>query len=692
MNKILILFTFLTLFTTTQAEDIWQRLEQPRVDASFWDFFEVEGITYAWLNDGLFEFTGEEYIYIENPFFQDKGKIYSMLVKNGKGVMSSEAGIYYLEDNNWNKCENLSNERQLESLNFLGNKIVGKNHLRGNLLYSNDFGKTWNTLVIDNDTTIINTMYLQKDTLHCKSAHRYIKIYNAGDSLGHTTILVKPPYSTECILADDTKLYSGDYEKGVFKSTDYGESWFNIYPGGLITSLVKLDNILYIGTEKLGIALYNENNDSLSKKNLYLPNTVVTSLYVLNGYVYVDTWQGLYRTNNEMDGWENASFQSNVYTCLDLTKDNDRLFAVISNSAIKTSTDKGKSWSNLNEPLFEEKMSFWFLRIDNNLMLAYQFYGGLVQISEDYGKNWRVMNFPGTRISQFTVKDMTIFNGRIIISLIGILYYSDDLGENWSMVEDENIVPHLTSAIKFNITDDKLFLGTQSGGLLYTDKKGTDWSKFDFGDSVLNKLKIKTLKVYGNDYYIGTLDTGMVKWNSSTKEVNWFSDNLSSYGPVEDIVKLGNNIVVKTTTNVLISKDNGDNWESTFFDKGGNLSNLQLIDDTFFMGTWGGIFTTTFDKLGIVLTSVESEPNINITSAYPQPANDELRIELDNSAMKNRSLSAEDITIYDANGRLLANQDITIEGNKELVWLCKDIRAGVYFIAVAGKTVKVIIN
>ena len=63
------------------------------------------------------------------------------------------------------------------------------------------------------------------------------------------------------------------------------------------------------------------------------------------------------------------------------------------------------------------------------------------------------------------------------------------------------------------------------------------------------------------------------------------------------------------------------------------LNNLQLIDDTFFQGTWSGIFYTTLDKLDIVLSSVKTEPNVNITAAYPQPANDILRIEFDNSIL-----------------------------------------------------------
>ena len=101
---------------------------------------------------------------------------------------------------------------------------------------------------------------------------------------------------------------------------------------------------------------------------------------------------------------------------------------------------------------------------------------------------------------------------------------------------------------------------------------------------------------------------------------------------------------------------------------------------------------TTLDKLDIVLSSVKTEPNVNITAAYPQPANDILRIEFDNSILTNKILNAEDITIHDSNGRLLTNQKISIEMNKELIWHCKDVAAGVYFVSVASKTFKVVIN
>lgn len=80
MNLILVLITLKVFFNISNAEELWQRLDQPRVDASFWDLFQVDGKTYDWLNDGLFEYTGEEYIYVDDPFFQDKGTIYSLRV------------------------------------------------------------------------------------------------------------------------------------------------------------------------------------------------------------------------------------------------------------------------------------------------------------------------------------------------------------------------------------------------------------------------------------------------------------------------------------------------------------------------------------------------------------------------------------------------------------------------------------
>ena len=692
MYRILILFAFLTLLTTTQAEEIWQRLDQPRVDGNINGHFQIDEKTYVSSNDGVFEFEDGKFIPLEDTFFKDKGNIYSLRTENGKGVMSCEAGIYYLENKEWKKCEGLNNQRQLKDLSFVGNKVVARFDISGRVFYSNNFGKNWDYIAEGKDTFSLSAMYQEGDTIHCKYAHKYIKIYDGGDTLAYETILVKSPYSFRCIYVDGTVLYSGDSEKGANKSTDYGITWQNIYPGGWVKAITKLGDVVYVATQENGVGIYDERDESMSKKSKGIPNTGVSDVFVHNGYVYANTWQGLYRTNNEMDGWENVSYQSNVYTCYNLEKNNDHLFAMLSNNGIKRSSDKGKSWSDVSEALAEDKISIMRLAVKDDIIIAYHYKGGIIQVSNDYGLSWKIIDFPGKSLSVLALKDITITEGRIIIAMYGQTYYSDDIGENWTIIDDETIAPSIATAIKFNYIEDKLFLGTESGGLFYTENKGSNWNKFDFGDTVLNKLKIKTLKIYGDYYYMGTLDTGLVKWNSKTKETVWFSDSLAAYGYIEEIYKLGNNIIVLTNSNVFLSKDNGVNWESVSSGIHGFISDLRLIDDTFYIGAWGGLFTTTFEKLGIVLTSVEAGPSVNIASAYPQPANDVLRIELDNSAMKNRSLSAEDITIYDANGRLLANQDITIDGNKELIWLCKDVRAGVYFIAVAGKTVKVIIN
>jgi hypothetical protein len=183
MNLILVLITLKVFFNISNAEELWQRLDQPRVDASFWDLFQVDGKTYTRLNDGLFVYTGEEYIYVDDPFFQDKGTIYSLRVENCKGVMSSEAGIYYLEDNKWNKCEEISNEMELENITFLGNKIVGNYGIYSSILYSNNDGRTWNFITNGIDTLKASEMYLFGDTIHSTFFYRYLRIYEEGDSL-----------------------------------------------------------------------------------------------------------------------------------------------------------------------------------------------------------------------------------------------------------------------------------------------------------------------------------------------------------------------------------------------------------------------------------------------------------------------------------------------------------------------------
>lgn len=189
-------------------------------------------------------------------------------------------------------------------------------------------------------------------------------------------------------------------ESGIYRSTDNGKSWTQVYSTGYGTYSIVVNSSghLFAGIDGRGIIRSTDNGNTWERINTGLIDSRVYSLAVLsNDYVFAGTFHGfIFRSMDNGDNWTRIdSLASPVW---DFTTDKtDHIFAG-TDSGIFRSTDNGNNWIQTNESLTK----LWSLSANSAGHIFAGTIGNGVFRSTDKGNNW-------TQISA-GLTDMTVWS------------------------------------------------------------------------------------------------------------------------------------------------------------------------------------------------------------------------------------------------------------------------------------------
>lgn len=294
------------------------------------------------------------------------------------------------------------------------------------------------------------------------------------------------------------------------------------------------------------------------------------------------------------------------------------------------------------------------------------------------------------------------------------VYRSTMLGYNWTAVN--NGLTSLNVGALFS--DGTILLASTADGVFRSENYGQNWSAVSIGAS---NQTVRCFLKNGTDILAGLANTGSYLYRSVDNGLTWTPYGNGLY-EVNQLERLGDELFASSATLMYHSSDNGLNWSpaSSGLVPGMNIMDMatqgnylyvatlaggyvQHTDSSSFRLITGGMpmggymsnavavnneyvaFGTVSDGLwyagsGLITSMAKNElPEISL---YPNPVNDQLKIEIQGSVMGSITLS-----VYNPQGMIIDQEIISSETT---IVSTSHLPAGIYFIRISyGQSVLV---
>jgi photosystem II stability/assembly factor-like uncharacterized protein len=369
---------------------------------------------------------------------------------------------------------------------------------------------------------------------------------------------------------DMNTIYLGASTGGVLKSTDFGQSWVNLFGSVPVVSVgdIAIDpnnkSTIYVGTGEAnsssfsfwGNGMYKSTDAGQNWQHIGLENSAYIARVIVDysnsqrvfaaacGYLFSYTDQrGIYRSEDGGTTWERVLYLTDSTAGIDIVQDPVNpaiLYAAMwertrgleyrnsfgTTSGIWKSTDGGDTWTEMTNgvPTGNNVGRIGLTIAKSNPDVLYAFYDltnyevGVYKTS-DAGQTW-------TRTNDGALQGMNSnfgwYLGQIRVNpenenqvyVMGVyILRSDDGGNSWIDLSYNDIhVDH--HAMYFDETNNKVIEGND-GGLYYSNNSGDNWIKFyDLPITQFYAIDIDYLKpqrIYG-----GTQDNNTIRTMSGS--------------------------------------------------------------------------------------------------------------------------------------------------------------------------------
>ena len=426
------------------------------------------------------------------------------------------------------------------------------------------------------------------------------------------------------VVNDPLTYYMGTTGGGLWKTTDAGHQWHNISDGffktgsvGAIAVSESHPNIVFCGMGEhavrgvmtsYGDGVYKSTDSGKTWVNMGLEQTQHISRIVIHptnpDIIYVAAQGALYAPNKErgiyksVDGgvtWENVLFVNENTGGVELSMDMNApniLYAAMwdyqrkpweirsggPGSNLYKSVDSGKTWKKINNGLPEEKgkMAIAVCRSNSNKVYALiesdsnKDLGGLF-VSDNGGENWTLVN-DDNRLTQRAWYYIEVFtdpnNDNVVYVMSAEAFRSIDGGKTLEKMEGAHGDYH---DLWVNPKNSKNMVMSDDGGASITFDNGKTWT-FQYNMPTAQFYRVNADNVYPYNLYGGQQDNSSVKISSlslgysSISDKDW-SDSAGgesaflAFDPNDPSEVMGGsylgtidilNVKAKATTNIMI--------------------------------------------------------------------------------------------------------------------------------------------
>jgi photosystem II stability/assembly factor-like uncharacterized protein len=275
-----------------------------------------------------------------------------------------------------------------------------------------------------------------------------------NNGMGNSKFVVSLVYS-------GNDIYAGIRSNGIYKSTDNGTSWAQIFhvQDSSVYSLAANGNIIFAGLAFLGnggSGVYRSTDAGATWEPVGLFGKNIVSLAVYGDTVFAGTngLFGVYRSTNNGTNWSQTSLSN-----LDVrafTKSGNILFSGTGqDSGVYKSTNNGTNWA---------QTSLNYRSIISLVSNANYIYAGAsgnngVYRSTDAGATWTQTSLNNRQVNSLAINGINIFAGTPNTGV----YVSNDTGTSWiQRNEGFGFNPNILAVIIFN---NFIYVGTQDSSV-----------------------------------------------------------------------------------------------------------------------------------------------------------------------------------------------------------------------------------
>ncbi len=388
------------------------------------------------------------------------------------------------------------------------------------------------------------------------------------------------PYGGGFILSvafQDTLLITGSWGCGLFQSQNHGLQWDRSSLPNLglhawaVEAIAVNGSDIFAGTPD-GVFISTDRTATWTHLDNGLSEAIST-LAVSNTRVFAGTWTGhVYRSTDKGSSWSlvNNGFPDAPVRSLAI-KGSD-LFAATEGRGIFRTTDDGESWMAINNGL-SDTLVHAIAASETNLYAGT--WGSGVFRSTDDGASW--MKVMSGNIYSLAVSGMNVYAGGHGV------YRTTNNGTNWLPVESDS---YMWVVYTLATSGDELMAGTRLG-VFYSSGLGSTLSPINNGLPITD---IPSMTVHGSYLFAGTQFNGVFR--SSDNGESW---SRVTNGPTSVSVwalhVAGSTLFAGTGSDIFRSDDDGTTWTEVVTVLGVYV--FFSRDGTIYAGTGNGVYRST---------------------------------------------------------------------------------------------------
>jgi photosystem II stability/assembly factor-like uncharacterized protein len=411
------------------------------------------------------------------------------------------------------------------------------------------------------------------------------------------------PYggNVQCLAFSGNMFFAGTQTGGLFKSTDYGTTWFSISQDLPFTEInllyVNIDRIfmvnrefgmlksddwgvtwdtlhifqknwnirgfaysegkLFVGIKNIGVYVSSDNGNNWTLKNFGLKSLAINNIHAYGSVVYVATDNGIHQSGNSGDNW-GVFKETGTYNFI--LRNGNNIF-IATTSSVMSTTNNGQDWTSASYGSLGTGTIYSLLSLDNYILAG-------------RSTGFYLASFIGNTITKV---DSSLTPTRV-----------------YTLINDKNF----------------LYAGSSKGIFMSMDY-GFKWRDSFKG---LNNERVSSMLITDKQYYIGLYDNGLEV--SSDKGKTWEDMKLGLVN-VKKLLKIGNDLYAVIGKYVRYSNSEGITWEER--DLG--LEDITTINCIYehktkiYLGTNKGVYLTS--NKGIKWTKLANElQNENVKDIY----------------------------------------------------------------------------